>query len=55
MSWRDRLADGNGADGDARGVDFDAPDYGFKEEDKPSVKVLHMFTSFLFLLYFLFF
>jgi hypothetical protein len=22
-----------------RGVDFDDPDYGFKEEDKPSTKV----------------
>lgn len=22
-----------------RGVDFDAPDYGYKEEDKPEAKV----------------
>jgi hypothetical protein len=28
------------ADHQTRGVDFDAPDYGYKEEDKPAVKVL---------------
>lgn len=28
-----------------RGVDFDAPDYGYKEEDKPAVKVLTISSS----------
>lgn len=33
------------ADHHTRGVDFDAPDYGYKEEDKPSVKVLKILSS----------
>lgn len=34
------------ADYHTRGVDFDAPDYGYKEENKPAAKVLKIILSF---------